>query len=74
MPIFEYTCRDCGKSCELIVRSSEKPVCEHCGSRNLHKNFSVFSAHAAKSEGPACAGGCEGFRRGACGSGMCGGH
>lgn len=73
MPIYEYICHDCGKSCELIVSASTKPVCEHCGSKNIEKQLSVFAAHAGSSGAqPPCAGGCGGFERGSCGSGCCG--
>lgn len=74
MPIYEYLCKKCGKCSELIVRSDTVPACEHCGSKQVEKQLSVFSAHASSSAAPACSGGCCGFDRGACGSGMCGGH
>lgn len=73
MPLYEYICRDCGKSFELLVSASTKPVCEFCGSKKIEKQMSVFAAHAAADPTPPpCAGGCGGFSRGACGSGCCG--
>ena len=48
MPIYEYLCQDCGKTCELlVVGSSSDPACKSCGSTNLKK---LLSAHAVLSE------------------------
>jgi len=46
MPIFEYTCRKCGKDFEkLVMKSGDEPsVCPHCGSPRLEQKFSTFSA------------------------------
>ncbi|MFP4384137.1 MAG: FmdB family zinc ribbon protein [Spirochaetia bacterium] len=72
MPIFEYTCKKCGKESELLIRRDEKPVCEHCGSSAVTKKFSSFAVSIGSGKAPECAGSCgEGFTRGACGSGMC---
>ncbi|MBA3009003.1 MAG: zinc ribbon domain-containing protein [Proteobacteria bacterium] len=47
MPIFEFKCKDCGKTCELIVFGSEDtPTCSFCNSPHLEK---LLSAHAAVS-------------------------
>lgn len=71
MPLYEYTCRACGKPCELLVRGDEKPLCPHCQSRRLEKRLSVVAGHVAGARGadPA-AGGCG---RPQCGSGGCAG-
>ncbi|MDM8538402.1 zinc ribbon domain-containing protein [Desulfobacterales bacterium HSG17] len=38
MPLFDYSCRECGKSSEfLITRTSEDPECKFCGSINMEK-------------------------------------
>jgi len=43
MPIYEYECQQCGNITEIYQKtSSGGPVsCEHCGSRNTVKVFSV---------------------------------
>ncbi len=76
MPIYEYTCKDCGKSSELIVSSETQISCEHCGSKKLKRELSSFAFSRGGSSSPACAPSCAGgFEQGQCGSGMCsGGH
>ncbi|MBI4164506.1 MAG: zinc ribbon domain-containing protein [Acidobacteria bacterium] len=73
MPIFEYRCRDCGRSFETIVNSSSpRTVCKSCGSKKVEQLLSVFavaggtstSAAAVSEPGP-CA--CGAPRRGMCG-------
>ena len=67
MPLYEFSCSNCRKDFELLVRSSDwtGAACPHCGSHKLSKKFSVFAsqsatAHSAAPAGPACArpGGC----------------
>ena len=43
MPIYEYQCGACAKTCELLVRTSTTPQCPHCGSQKLDKLMSSFS-------------------------------
>ncbi|HXE14367.1 MAG TPA: zinc ribbon domain-containing protein [Bryobacteraceae bacterium] len=67
MPIFEYTCDDCGTKFEKLVRraaESSSVACPSCGHDHLKQEYSTFAARAqsAKSEAPPMA----------CGSGMCG--
>ncbi|HEY6953048.1 MAG TPA: zinc ribbon domain-containing protein [Bacteroidota bacterium] len=45
MPTYEYICRDCKKTFILISTMAEhekgsKPVCQHCGSKNVEQNYS----------------------------------
>lgn len=74
MPIFEYSCRDCGARFEkLLVSYDKKPGhCLQCGSDNLKKLFSPFSA--AKSEPVSCCetGDCAAAMEGGCPGGSCG--
>lgn len=49
MPIYEYTCSDCGHHFEWLVRGGEKPVCPTCNSVALTKRLSVPAAHVAAS-------------------------
>ncbi len=46
MPIYEYVCKQCRQPFETLVRGDEPPVCPHCGSADLNKQFSVLSAHS----------------------------
>lgn len=61
MPIFEYSCRNCGARFELLVRSADVPACPACGSEDLHKELSAFAV-GGRPEQPAAAvagpGGC----------------
>jgi putative FmdB family regulatory protein len=70
MPIYEYTCKDCGSDFELLIRGEEKPVCPACGKRHVTKSFSVPAAHSASTtkELPCRPTGCG---MGQCGGGMC---
>lgn len=56
MPIYEYTCSDCGERFELLVRSSTAPTCPHCRSARLKRELSAFAvgSPAAAPEGAAC--------------------
>jgi putative FmdB family regulatory protein len=54
MPIFEYKCKKCGHKTEFLEKanSSKKHRCEKCGSKELQKLFSTFSATSgSKSSG-----------------------
>jgi putative FmdB family regulatory protein len=72
MPIYEYSCRDCGARFEKLLRRAEDAAelaCPTCGQRDLAQELSVFAAHAASSPAPRmpmepCAG-CQ--NPGACG-------
>lgn len=44
MPIYDYRCKDCNKTFELLVRSFSIPVCPACGSRQLEKLLSRQAA------------------------------
>lgn len=72
MPIFEYSCDDCGTKFEKLVRRSadaDAVRCPSCGQDHLTTEYSTFAAHSAGSKSaPAMECG-----SGACGSEMCGG-
>lgn len=45
MPIYEYTCQDCGTQFEKLVRSLTAPVevtCPECGGTHVKKGWSIF--------------------------------
>jgi len=51
MPIFDYTCADCGRTSELLIRSSQdKPACSHCGSAKLAKQIPMVAVKGLKSD------------------------
>jgi len=62
MPIYEYTCDDCGTKFEKLVRRGEDGIaCPSCGQSHLTTGLSTFAAHSngksKASELPACPGG-----------------
>lgn len=65
MPIFEYTCDDCGTRFEKLVRrAGDEVLCPSCGEAHLKQEYSTFAAHAngapkssAPSSMPSCPGG-----------------
>lgn len=66
MPIFEYTCEDCGTSFEKLVRRSQasEVACPSCGQEHLKQELSTFAARATGGESAAPI-------MGGCASGMC---
>jgi putative FmdB family regulatory protein len=62
MPLYEYSCKQCDRQFELLVRNSEAPECPACHGRDLERRLSVFAAHtggaAAKSFTPGPCGSC----------------
>ena len=74
MPIYEYTCQDCQRDSELLIRGAGDEVCPHCGSPKLHKQLSVPAPPAGGKSGssdpfPMAS---SGLRAG-CGRPQCGG-
>jgi putative FmdB family regulatory protein len=63
MPIYEYSCEDCGTKFEKLVRRSGDGVeCPSCGQSHLKTELSTFAAHASSgkpqsSAMPQCPGG-----------------
>jgi putative FmdB family regulatory protein len=64
MPIFEYTCEDCGTKFEkLLRRSGDEVACPSCGEHHLRTEYSTFAARAngspksAQESFPSCPGG-----------------
>lgn len=52
MPIFEYTCRECGHRFEALVFGGRTPDCPECGSRRLEKLLSVFGVGGSSDAAP----------------------
>ncbi|NLI14829.1 MAG: zinc ribbon domain-containing protein [candidate division Zixibacteria bacterium] len=63
MPIFEYTCRDCGHRFELLhsADSTETVKCPSCGSTKTDKLLSAFAGRVTGSSGSGCGGSSSGF-------------
>ena len=40
MPLYSYRCDKCAKDFELLIDSSEKPVCPTCGGKKLDRLMS----------------------------------
>ena len=48
MPIYEYTCGDCGRLTSVFVKSMSaetKAACSHCGGTKLSRALSRFAYH-----------------------------
>jgi len=41
VPLFDYSCTECGHQFEALVRGSEKPKCKECGSEELERLMSL---------------------------------
>lgn len=41
MPLYDYYCKDCNKTFELLVKSTTVPVCPACGGAQLEKQVSL---------------------------------
>ena len=64
MPIYEYSCRDCGTSFEKLVRGGAAVACPTCGhDEHLDQQYSTFAARAEGASEPA--------QQFSCPSGMC---
>jgi putative FmdB family regulatory protein len=51
MPIYEYSCTNCGQRFEKLQKNeaAETVVCPNCGSTEVSKEFSSFSTTGADS-------------------------
>jgi putative FmdB family regulatory protein len=47
MPLYEYSCKQCDRQFEALVRNADAPECPSCHSRELERRLSVFAAHTA---------------------------
>lgn len=67
MPIYEYSCRSCGRTFDHFVKSMNSPHaphCPHCESTDvgrLHSTFAARQGTADNAPGPGpCGGMCSG--------------
>jgi len=68
MPIFEYSCDDCGTKFEKLLRRTTEANdvrCPSCGQEHLTTEYSTFAAHAKSA-------GAQQAKPADCGAGMCG--
>jgi putative FmdB family regulatory protein len=71
MPIYEYTCENCGNDFELIVFRNDEPECPSCGAKNPKKKMSSFGfsvGYKFKSSAPAGGSSCSGCSSSNCSS------
>jgi putative FmdB family regulatory protein len=47
IPIYEYSCQDCGHHFEAQIRGSESPACPECESQSLERAFSLPTVHSS---------------------------
>jgi len=71
MPLFEYSCNDCGRAFERIVpRHDSQTDCPHCASVNIEKQLSVFAVSGSQgsdmSDAPQGCGRCGAAEPGMC--------
>jgi putative FmdB family regulatory protein len=55
MPIYEYACKACGHSFELLVFKGLEPNCPACRAQEVEKVFSVFAVGRSAKPPTACA-------------------
>ncbi len=53
MPIYEYTCLDCGCDFERLVLGRRKPTCPACESENLERRMSLPRVKSSTTRGKA---------------------
>jgi putative FmdB family regulatory protein len=51
MPIFEYSCRTCGREFEALVRPGDVPACPACASTELEKRLSLPAIKSESTHG-----------------------
>ncbi len=69
MPLYDYSCQQCGQQSELLVSGNSQPECPHCGSSRLSKMLPIVAA-PTRSTATSVA---SGPPAGSCGAG-CGCH
>lgn len=75
MPIYEYTCKDCGARFDALrsMKDADAPIiCKECESLNTSRRLSTFFAQSGGRAVAGSDGGCGNCAGSACAS--CGGH
>jgi putative FmdB family regulatory protein len=47
MPLFDFTCRSCGRLFEALVRAAHPPACPGCGGTDLERQLPAFAVKTA---------------------------
>ena len=74
MPLYEYSCQDCGSKFDALrsIKEADSAIeCKHCHSHETHRKLSTFFAHSG---GKAIAGGESHSCNGCSGGGACCGN
>ena len=62
MPLYEFTCRECGHTFEELTTLAEvesgRLQCPACASTRIERGFSTFATGGAGGAAPATGGGC----------------
>lgn len=72
MPLYEYSCRTCGRRFEVLQRvgaSAAEVCCPDCGGREVVKQLSTFASAIASASGSTGTMPCGAPNASACGSG-----
>ncbi len=72
MPLYEFRCEKCQKTCELLMRADDPAVCPHCGATTLTRMLSRFSAGRSTGDADAACDSCD-MSHTCAGPGCCGG-
>jgi len=67
MPLFEFSCKNCGGKFEELVKSQTQVTCPKCGSSEVTRLVSGFGFRSSGSAS-AASGGCAGCAGGSCAS------
>jgi len=54
MPLYEYQCRSCGKTFEMLRRMKDADSdleCPHCHSEKVERQFSTFASGGCNTSG-----------------------
>ena len=57
MPLYEYSCEDCGKTFEKLAPSDTEAHCPGCGSADTTRKLGPFSVGSSSASGNGCPGG-----------------
>lgn len=71
MPIYEYTCADCGSKFEVVrlIKDADSPIpCKQCESTHTARIISIFFAQSGGKVVAGGSGGCAGCSGGSCAS------